>query len=44
MPVEPHAVNDREIVRLPERQVIDTIGRRRVHDARAIVGADEISG
>ena len=43
MTVETNAVHDRKAVGLTECEVIDTVGRRRMDDARAIFGAHKFS-
>ena len=42
MAVEPDTVDDRQVVRLAQRKIVDAVSRRRVHDTGAILGADEV--
>jgi len=42
--VKANAMHHRQAMLLPEGQIVDTVSRRRVHDAGATFGADEVAG
>ena len=42
--VKSNAVNDGQVIRLAKRQIVDAIGRCRVHDTGTALRADEVRG